>query len=146
MKRNVQTHEVELAAGTVRVEHRAQLPEVAQWAGVDAQKRALIRLPNDGVMPARVVGSLRTEQLRVGAEVLVMFAGGRRYQPIVVDTVVEHVANGPISIGSSEGVELRCGDASIALKPNGHVVVRGQRVETDAEGTNRIKGGSVRIN
>lgn len=43
-------------------------------------------------------------------------------------------------------VVIRCGEASITLRRNGKVVVRGLYVETHAAGTNRIKGGSVKIN
>jgi hypothetical protein len=45
-----------------------------------------------------------------------------------------------------EEVELRCGEASISLKKNGKLVIRGAYVETRAKGTNRIKGGTVQIN
>ena len=40
----------------------------------------------------------------------------------------------------------RCGKASITLRRNGRVLIRGFRVETRAEAVNRIKGGSVQIN
>lgn len=43
-------------------------------------------------------------------------------------------------------LELRCGKASIVLRRNGRVVVRGAYVETRSSGVNRIRGGSVRIN
>lgn len=41
---------------------------------------------------------------------------------------------------------LRCGEASITLTCDGKVLVRGAYVSTHAKGTNRIKGGSVRMN
>jgi hypothetical protein len=43
-------------------------------------------------------------------------------------------------------VVLRCGDSSITMRSNGQILIRGQRVETRASGTNRIKGGNVQIN
>jgi len=51
-----------------------------------------------------------------------------------------------IVLTGEEEVELRCSEASISLKKNGKLVIRGATVETRARGTNRIKGGSVRIN
>lgn len=51
-----------------------------------------------------------------------------------------------LSIEGEEEVTLRCGKASISLRRDGRVVVRGAYVETHASGTNRIKGGSVQIN
>ncbi|WP_257792523.1 hypothetical protein [Myxococcus xanthus] len=41
---------------------------------------------------------------------------------------------------------LRCGEATITLRRNGKVVIRGVQVETHATGTNRIKGASVKVN
>jgi uncharacterized protein DUF6484 len=51
-----------------------------------------------------------------------------------------------VAIEGADEVVLRCGDASITLRRNGKVIVRGLYVETHAAGTNRIKGGSVKIN
>lgn len=43
-------------------------------------------------------------------------------------------------------VVLKCGEASITLRRDGKMVLRGTYVETYARGVNRIKGGSVKIN
>lgn len=51
-----------------------------------------------------------------------------------------------VAIEGRDEIVLRCGEASITLRRNGKVIIRGAYVETHAAGTNRIKGGSVRIN
>jgi hypothetical protein len=51
-----------------------------------------------------------------------------------------------VVLEGEDEVVLRCGTASITLRRNGKVVIRGAYVESHAAGTNRIKGGSVRIN
>lgn len=51
-----------------------------------------------------------------------------------------------IEIEGQDEVVLRCGKASITLRRNGRVVIRGTYVESRASGTNRIKGSSVLIN
>ena len=51
-----------------------------------------------------------------------------------------------VELEAKDEIVLRCGDASITLRRNGRVVIRGTYVETKAAGTNRIKGGSVQIN
>jgi hypothetical protein len=51
-----------------------------------------------------------------------------------------------VVIDAREEIVLRCGKASITLRRNGRVIIRGTYVETDSEGVNRIKGGTVRIN
>jgi hypothetical protein len=61
-------------------------------------------------------------------------------------TRVTSVDGKRVVLTGEEEVELRCGEASISLKKNGKLVIRGAYVETRAKGTNRIKGGSVQIN
>jgi hypothetical protein len=47
---------------------------------------------------------------------------------------------------AQDEVVLRCGEASITLRKNGRLSIRGVFVETRARFVNRIKGGSVQIN
>jgi hypothetical protein len=51
-----------------------------------------------------------------------------------------------VVIDAQDEIVLRCGEASITLRRNGRVVVRGTYVETRSRGVNRIKGGTVQIN
>lgn len=51
-----------------------------------------------------------------------------------------------VRITARDEIVLECGSASITLRRNGRVVVRGTYVESYSDGTNRIKGGQVRIN
>jgi hypothetical protein len=51
-----------------------------------------------------------------------------------------------VVIDARDEIVLRCGKASITLRRNGRIVIRGTYVETRAEGVNRIQGGSVQIN
>jgi hypothetical protein len=51
-----------------------------------------------------------------------------------------------VVIEGQDEIVLRCGEASITLRRDGKVMVRGTYVETQAKGVNRIKGGAVKIN
>ena len=51
-----------------------------------------------------------------------------------------------VVLDAKDEIVLRCGKASITLRRNGRIVIRGTYVETRSQGTNRIKGGSVQIN
>jgi hypothetical protein len=51
-----------------------------------------------------------------------------------------------VRIVAKDEIVLECGNASITLRRNGRIVIKGSYVETCSEGTNRIKGGQVRIN
>ena len=61
----------------------------------------------------------------------------------VLDAVVDGKR---VRIVGTDEIVLECGSASITLRRNGKVVIRGAYVETRSEGTNRIKGAAVRIN
>lgn len=51
-----------------------------------------------------------------------------------------------MTIEGQQEVILRCGEASLTLRRNGKVIIKGTTLETSASGTHRIKGGSVEIN
>jgi hypothetical protein len=51
-----------------------------------------------------------------------------------------------VHLRAQQEIVLQCGDASISLRRDGRVTIRGAYVETNARTTNRIKGGNVRIN
>jgi hypothetical protein len=51
-----------------------------------------------------------------------------------------------VELEAADEIVLRCGQASITLRRNGRVVIRGTYVESRSRGVNRIKGGSVEIN
>lgn len=51
-----------------------------------------------------------------------------------------------VQLEGRDEVVLRCGKASITMRRNGRIVIRGVQVESRATGRNRIKGGAVLIN
>jgi hypothetical protein len=119
-----------------------------------------------GPLPARstvpLEGALRDHANGLPREVVLAFAGERSDEPIVVG-VLESRAPAPpaptalppseakvdgvrVVLEARDEIELRCGEASITLRRNGRVVIRGAYVETRSRGVNRIKGGAVQIN
>jgi hypothetical protein len=64
-----------------------------------------------------------------------------------VPRIVEADVDGKrVRIVGGDEIVLECGHASITLRRNGRVIIKGTHVETDSAGTNRIKGAAVRIN
>ncbi len=61
-------------------------------------------------------------------------------------TVEADIDGKRVRIVAKDEIVLECGEASITLRRNGRIVIKGTYVETCSEGTNRIKGGQVRIN
>ena len=63
--------------------------------------------------------------------------------PVVIQADVDGTR---VKITAKDEIVLECGLASVTLRRNGRVIIRGTYVETQSEGTNRIKGGQVQIN
>jgi len=108
------------------------------------------------VDPTTLRGALDSRQPTV-----LVFENGDRAKPIIVGFIAAPVPSREsarllaieanvdgrrIRVVAKDELVLECGKASITLRRNGRVVVRGTHVETDSQGTNRIKGGQVRIN
>jgi Domain of unknown function (DUF6484) len=51
-----------------------------------------------------------------------------------------------VVVEGQDEVTLKCGAASITLRRDGKLILRGAYIETTAKGVNRIRGGSVKIN
>lgn len=93
---------------------------------------------------------------RGGADALVVVIGLRHElpaldpatgAPLETSSVTDARVDGRrVTLEGKDEIVLRCGSASLILRRNGYVVMRGVRVETRAKGVNRIKGGSVQIN
>lgn len=110
-----------------------------------------------GPIAARTIVALPAE---VAADTpraaLLVFEDERSDRPIVVGLLEPRGAPGrpltavvdgqQVVIEGRDEIVLRCGEATITLRRNGRVVIRGAYVETRSRGVNRIKGGSVQIN
>jgi hypothetical protein len=124
-----------------------------------------------GPIPARTTVPLDAASAAAaverGQEVLLVFESERSDRPIIVgllqqpqsrdsqvdlrkppaDNKREALVDGrTVVFDAKDEIVLRCGDASITLRRNGRIVVKGTHVETRSKGVNRIKGGVVRIN
>jgi plasmid replication initiation protein len=67
----------------------------------------------------------------------------RPRNPLVFEADVD---GSRVRITARDEVVIECGQASITLRRNGRVVIRGTYVESASSGTNRVKGGQVRVN
>jgi len=119
------------------------------------------------VVSARL--AVRTTRARIEKAIaerqqaVVVFEGGDRSKPLIVGfiealdrpqpdaqaglPVIEADVDGRrVRVTAQDEIVLECGSASVTLRRNGRVVIRGTYVETRSDGTNRIKGGQVQIN
>ncbi len=125
--------------------------------GYEAGRGAIVEVPGSGPAVARLLVAVDEAALVRAAEartpVALLFEAGDPTLPLIVGFVQApgterevKVDGKRVVLTGEEEIELRCGEASISLKKNGRLEIRGAYVETRAKGTNRIKGGSVQIN
>jgi len=102
-------------------------------------------------------------------QAVVLFERGDRTRPIIVGfiegvpgpeepveaapalpdrpAIVEADVDGKrVRVTARDEIVLQCGSASVTLRRNGRVIIRGTYIESRSDGTNRIKGGQVQIN
>ncbi len=135
---------------------------------VGAAEHPLVDYPDNphGPLPAKATIALDPMTLehavQTAREVLLSFDAERSDRPVIVGLITPvsapvstqessppieaHVDGKRMVIEAEDEIVLKCGAASITLRRNGRVVLRGTYVETSSEGVNRIKGGAVKIN
>jgi hypothetical protein len=128
-----------------------------------------------GPVAARLAITVDAKNLQAAVsshqKVVLLFEGGDPGRPFImgliqepspsplVDALLEEQSQVPspapveakvdgrrVVIEGKDEIVLRCGEASITLRRNGKVIVKGTYLESRATGTHRIKGGSVEIN
>ncbi|USD49179.1 MULTISPECIES: DUF6484 domain-containing protein [Vibrio] len=83
----------------------------------------------------------------IGRDCLVSFIDHDLNQPVVTGLI--HTPNETaksVTIKASEELTLECGNGRITLDAHGKVNIRGQSINSQSYGANRIKGGSVKLN
>jgi hypothetical protein len=157
----------------VEIPKQIDCARVGKIVNVDENGQVLVDFLDNrqGPVAARFTNSLKSKMTSqttyTNQEVLLIFENNDAELPIIIDTLHSIVdepsessttsleAGKPeyvmvddkrIQIEGQDEVVLRCGKASITLRRNGRVIIRGAYVESRSKGTNRIKGGSVLIN
>ena len=130
------------------------------WIVAVSEQSVLVDYPDNphGPIAARstVVLGAQASSDAGRREALLVFEEERSDRPVIVGLLVDRptaakavtaaVDGQRVEIEGKDEIVLRCGEASITLRRNGRVVIRGAYVETRSRGVNRIKGGSVQIN
>lgn len=133
------------------------------YVGVSAEGMALVDLPaSPHLLPLRARSCVDLVQSDIGKEVVLVFEDGDRRRPLIIGTLrtgrplhspcldasqtAIEVDGQSVTLTGQESVTLRCGAASITLRSDGRITIRGAELESRASGLHRIQGASVRIN
>lgn len=110
--------------------------------------------PQDHAIPARSLATL--DASAIGCEVALLFENGDPARPLIIGRIVDParptseplvIRDGEqVKVTANERLELRCGKASIIMKKEGHITIRGTYLTSHASAANRIRGGSVNLN
>lgn len=140
------------SAGDVRVGRIVEVHEGRPFVAFGALHRVAARVVMPGLRdtPAAMLD---------GQPVLLLLEDGDPALPIIVGLVSDTLpgagtptdegfeVNGRrLSFEGREQVELRCGQASITLRADGQVIVKGTRLMSRASESNKIRGATVLIN
>ncbi|RKH40292.1 hypothetical protein D7X12_21225 [Corallococcus sicarius] len=149
-------------------------PRVGWVVGADSQGNLQVDFPGNrlGSLSARSTLALApeaaAEAVRQRQGAVLLFENGDPALPLVmglikapsttplIDSILDdslsrvpveaRVDGKRVVIEGREEVVLRCGKASLTLRRDGQVVLRGVNVRTEAEQVQKIKGGKVQIN
>ncbi len=155
-------------------QHELLLGPIVGWLVGSRDGAALVDFPKNpyGPLVARSTLVLSEAELQRYAQqrqsVVLMFEQGDPRAPLLMglihepsatphlDAVLEQsldaaprearVDGQKVTLEGRNEVVLKCGKASITLRRNGQILLRGVNIRTEAEGTQQIKGGKVQIN
>ncbi len=161
------------ATSSMEREERINGPRTG-WLVAFEAGRILVDFPGNrrGPLPARTAVALESQSLARAAalrqEAVLLFADGDPARPLLMgllqpesptpltDALLDRplpaapkdveVDGRRVVLEGREEVVLRCGKASLTLRRNGQVVLRGVNIRTEADEVQRIKGGKVQIN
>ena len=141
---------------TSACKHAAGEARLGWLVAVDNAAQAWVAFDNSGrVTSAKLTAALTQAELEdliaTRAPVIVRWEAGAAEVVAVAGKAAARVLEADVDgervqLTGHKEVVIACGKASITLRANGRVIIRGTQVESYSEGTNRIKGGQVRIN
>lgn len=133
-------------------------PEILRLAGVTAEGRVTVLIEGVAVEARLALAESHLALLRAietHREVLVSFAGGSLEKPVIVgivrdtldvDSDEDRAVEPALEVRATERIALVCGDASLELRADGSVQIRGTDVSSEACGENVVRGATVTLN
>jgi len=144
-----------LLAELTRMDRAAPAPslQIGHLCGVDEQDNLLVRVSGEASpRPVRIGVAVDDAILRQAArrEQQVLLACPPDSAPVLLALLRDRLdpasKDGHVRMTAPKQLELRCGKASLVLKGDGRVTVRGTRIVSASSGPQKIKGARVELN
>lgn len=137
--------------------HRASVV-LGRIVALTTQKGPLVKYEdNPGGVARLALHSIEIKTEHIGRQVTLQFVDGDETQPVITGiiwdgqaststTVDVSVDNDRLTLSAKQEIVLKCGKASITLKQNGSIVLRGTNLESRASGVNKVRGRAIQLN
>lgn len=117
-----------------------------------------------GPLRAGVAAHIDRSHVAPGSPVIIVFEGNDPERPVILAPVADRLADSVrmealperpqdvlvdgerVVLDAAREIVLRCGKASITLRSDGKIVIRGTELVSRSSGVNKIKGAAVNIN
>jgi hypothetical protein len=132
-------------SGALRARSTIALDQPSITRAITIRQPVLLLFENGDARLPIVVGLVQPEPGAALLHALLVPAAPPQLKPAKLPAEAR-VDGKRVVLEGEEEVTLKCGAASITLRRDGKVILRGTYVETTAKGVNRIRGGSVKIN
>lgn len=122
------------------------------------QKTAMVEYDgNPSGVAHLALQTLEIKSEHIGRQVTLQFIDGNATRPVITGilwdgqsstntTVDVAVDSDTLTLSAKQEIVLKCGKASITLKKNGSIVLRGTNVESRASGVNKMRGRAIQLN
>ncbi len=122
------------------------------------QKAAMVEYDgNPGGVARLALQTLEIKSEHIGRQVTLQFVDGDATKPVIVGilwdgqsstktTVDVAVDSDTLTLSAKREIVLKCSKASITLKKNGSIVLRGTNLESRASGVNKMRGRALQLN
>lgn len=145
---------------------------IGKITSIDAAGAFVSHPKNPGNGPLLAISTVAIDAEHIGRDVALLFHGGDLTKPVIMGLIhspvydlpdvestgedlpevldtqrLEITADGELqTIEAKEELILKCGKASIGLRKDGRIQIRGSSITTRSTGKNRILGASISLN
>lgn len=122
-----------------------------RFVGFDAEGMPLVTTRAEEASPVAGLSLVPLTPAQAGAAVAIAWLEGAPPRPLILGLIqppapVAQADGERVVIEGRREVVLRCGKASITLRPDGSITLRGGQILSRADGANRVQGASVQLN